>query len=169
MCWWSPVQRGVLPLSQLRVSRSLRQSAKRFHVTIDAAFDEVLQRCARLPRHGAWITDEVAAAYTDLNRLGWAHSVEAWDAGGGLAGGLYGVAVGGLFAGESMFHTQRDASKVALLAVVGSLHSAPSPNDRLLDVQWCTPHLASLGAVEITRLAYLDRLRTALTLPGPAF
>jgi leucyl/phenylalanyl-tRNA--protein transferase len=167
MCWWSPVLRGVLPLSDLRVSRSLRQSAKRFQVTVDAAFDEVLQMCARLPRHGAWITDEVAAAYADLHRLGWAHSVEAWDADGKLAGGLYGVAVGGLFAGESMFHLERDASKVALLALVESLRSAPSPDDRLLDVQWCTPHLASLGAVEIPRTLYLQRLRTALRLPRP--
>jgi leucyl/phenylalanyl-tRNA--protein transferase len=169
MCWWSPVKRGVLPLSGLHVSRSLRQSAKRFRVTFDAAFDEVLHKCARLPRHGGWITDEVAAAYADLHRLGWAHSVEVWTPGGVLAGGLYGVAVGGLFAGESMFHTERDASKVALLALVGSLRSAPSPDDRLLDVQWCTPHLASLGAVEISRPAYLERLRTALTVPVPPF
>jgi leucyl/phenylalanyl-tRNA--protein transferase len=169
MCWWAPVRRGVLPLTNLRVSRSLRQSAKRFHVTTDVAFDEVLERCARLPRHGAWITDEVAAAYTDLHGLGWAHSVEVWDSGGGLAGGLYGVAVGGLFAGESMFHVQRDASKVALLHLVGSLRSAPAPDARLLDVQWCTPHLASLGAVEVTRPVYLDRLRIALELPAPTF
>jgi leucyl/phenylalanyl-tRNA---protein transferase len=169
MCWWSPVRRGVLPLSNLRVSRSLRQSAKRFSVTIDAAFDDVLHQCATLPRHGAWITDEVAFAYTDLNRLGWAHSVEVWDGDGRLVGGLYGVAVRGLFAGESMFHLQRDASKVALLALVGSLRSAPFPDDRLLDVQWCTPHLASLGAVEISRPAYLQRLATALTLPTPTF
>ena len=169
MCWWSPVSRGVLPLENLRVSRSLRRSAKRFHVTIDVAFDEVLQQCAMLPRHGAWITDDVAAAYTDLHRLGWAHSVEAWDDNGVLAGGLYGVAVGGLFAGESMFHVQRDASKVALLDLVASLRSAPSPHDRLLDVQWCTPHLASLGAVEITRPVYLDRLHVALTVSVPPF
>jgi leucyl/phenylalanyl-tRNA---protein transferase len=167
MCWWSPVLRGVLPLSHLRVSRSLRQSAKRFQVTVDADFEAVLQVCARLPRHGAWITDEVAAAYSDLHRLGWAHSVEAWDAAGRLAGGLYGVAVGGLFAGESMFHLQRDASKVALMALVELLRSASSPEDRLLDVQWCTPHLASLGAVEIPRNLYLQRLRTALSLPAP--
>jgi leucyl/phenylalanyl-tRNA---protein transferase len=143
MCWWSPVLRGVLPLSNLRVSRSLRQSAKRFQVTTDADFDAV------------------------LHRLGWAHSVEAWDADGRLAGGLYGVAVGGLFAGESMFHLQRDASKVALMALVELLRSASSPEDRLLDVQWCTPHLASLGAVEIPRNLYLQRLRTALSLPAP--
>jgi leucyl/phenylalanyl-tRNA--protein transferase len=169
MCWWSPVRRGVLPLDNLRVSRSLRQSAKRFQVTTDAAFEDVLGWCAGLPRHGAWITDEVAAAYLDLHRLGWAHSVEVWDADGALAGGLYGVAVGGLFAGESMFHAQRDASKVALLALVDAMRSASSPEHRLLDVQWCTPHLASLGAVEIPRLAYLDRLQTALRLPAPVF
>ena len=169
MCWWSPVRRGVLPLDNLKVSRSLRQSARRFRVTTDVAFEDVLARCASLPRHGAWITDEVAAAYVDLHRLGWAHSVEAWDSGGTLAGGLYGVAVGGLFAGESMFHTQRDASKVALLALVAALRNASSPDDRLLDVQWCTPHLASLGAVEIPRLVYLERLQTALRLPVPSF
>jgi leucyl/phenylalanyl-tRNA--protein transferase len=157
----------VLPLPNLRVSRSLRQSAKRFHVTLDAAFDQVLETCATLPRHGSWITDEVAAAYSDLHRLGWAHSVEAWDADGSLAGGLYGVAVGGLFAGESMFHAQRDGSKVALLALVEALRSAPDAADRLLDVQWCTPHLASLGAIEITRPEYLARLREALPLPQP--
>jgi leucyl/phenylalanyl-tRNA---protein transferase len=169
MCWWSPVRRGVLPLSNLRVSRSLRQSTKHYRITIDEAFDDVLAQCARLPRHGAWITDSLAASYSVLHHLGWAHSIEAWGADSRLSGGLYGVAVGGLFAGESMFHIERDASKVALVALVDLLRAAPSADRRLLDVQWCTPHLASLGAVELSRADYLARLREALPLDLPAF
>lgn len=168
MAWWSPAQRGVLPLGELRVTRSLRQSAKHLHVTLDGDFEAVLTACAGVKRPGGWISDDIAAAYLRLHELGWAHSVETRDADDRLAGGLYGLAIGGLFAGESMFHTARDASKVALVSLVGLLTAAGSPSDRLLDVQWATPHLESLGVHGIPRTEYLASLRTALALPLPA-
>lgn len=165
VAWWSPVDRGVLPLSRLRVSRSLRRSVKKFATTVDAAFDEVIAKCAEPTREGGWIDDEIRAAYSALHRLGWAHSVEVWR-GSGLVGGLYGVAIGGLFAGESMFHHASDASKVALVALVDLL-SDGEPH-RLLDVQWATPHLRTLGVVEVPRQDYLHLLRKALAVPLPA-
>ncbi len=166
LLWWSPALRGVLPLSHLRVTRSMRQSSRRYEIRFDTAFDEVIAGCADRRRPGGWIDVRMLTAYRRLHRMGWAHSVEAWQD-GELAGGLYGVCIGGLFAGESMFHRRRDASKVALMSLVGLL--ARDGVDRLLDVQWCTPHLASLGAVEIPRDAYLARLETALALPAPEF
>lgn len=165
MGWWSPDPRGVLPLDGLRVTRSLRRSCRRYEIRIDTVFAEVIAACADRRRHGGWISDEIRSAYETLHRLGWAHSVEAWDD-EGLAGGLYGVAIGGLFAGESMFHRRADASKVALVALVDLLDDgAPG---RLLDVQWCTDHLASLGAIEVPRATYLAALVAALDLPLPA-
>ena len=164
LAWWSPDPRGIIPLDGLRVSRSLRQSQKRFTVTVDVAFDAVIDACADPGRTGRWINDAIRQAYVELHRLGWAHSVEAWTAGGTLAGGLYGVAIGGLFAGESMFHHVRDASKVALVSLVTALRTNV---DGMLDVQWSTPHLASLGAVEIPRSDYLAKLRRALREPLP--
>lgn len=170
LAWWSPDPRGVIPLNGLRVTRSMRQAAKRFEIRIDTAFAQVVAGCANPRRRGAWITEEVQAAYRRLHELGWAHSVEAWTPDGRLAGGLYGVAIGGLFAGESMFHVPaawgRDASKVALMALVDILVS-DGVTGRLLDIQWLTPHLASLGAIEIGRDEYLSRLRLALTRPLP--
>ena len=163
--WWSPVWRGVLPLDGLRVSRSLDQSRRRFDIRVDTAFEEVIEACADARRPQGWITDELREAYLGLHRLGWAHCVEAWSD-GVLAGGLYGVAIGGLFAGESMFHRVRDASKAALVGLVDLLRDG---GGRLLDVQWCTPHLASLGAVEISRDEYLRRLASALAVPGPVW
>ncbi|HSK28022.1 MAG TPA: leucyl/phenylalanyl-tRNA--protein transferase, partial [Jiangellales bacterium] len=169
--WWSPDPRGVLPLDGLRVTRSLRRSVQRFRVEIDTAFGDVVAGCADPRRPGGWIDRDVAAAYGRLHRLGWAHSVEAYAPDGRLAGGLYGVAVGGLFAGESMFRVAepwaRDASKVALVRLVEMLRDA-GPDGRLLDVQWRTDHLASLGAVAVPRPEYLRRLRAALPLPVPA-
>jgi leucyl/phenylalanyl-tRNA---protein transferase len=169
--WWSPDPRGVIPLDGLRVSRSLRGSTRRFEIRVDTAFDEVMARCGDPHRPHGWINPEMAAAYRQLHRLGWAHSVEAWAPDGRLAGGLYGLSVGGLFAGESMWHEDapygRDASKVALVALVSVLRAAGDVETRLLDVQWRTPHLASLGAVEIPRTVYLARLATALTLDAP--
>ncbi|HVL03870.1 MAG TPA: leucyl/phenylalanyl-tRNA--protein transferase [Acidimicrobiales bacterium] len=163
LAWWSPDPRAVLPLDGLVVSRSLRRSCRRFEVRVDSAFEEVIHACADPHRDGTWITPEVRRAYIRLHRLGWAHSVEAWDD-GRLAGGLYGVAIGGLFAGESMFHHQRDASKVALVRLVEGLRAA---GGGLLDVQWMTPHLASLGAVEVSRAEYLALLSDALQRPFP--
>jgi leucyl/phenylalanyl-tRNA--protein transferase len=160
--WWSPDPRGVLPLDGLRVSKSLRRSLPRFEVRTDTAFTSVVVRCADPRRPHGWITRGFVDAYTTLHELGWAHSVEAWhdDV---LVGGLYGVAVSGLFAGESMFHTETDASKVALVRLVALLRRHEY---RLLDVQWNTPHLASLGAVEVPRRAYLEALAGALEAPG---
>jgi len=166
MAWWSPDPRGVLPLSGLRVTRSMRQSARHFEVRVDTAFAEVVAGCADPRRQGGWIDDDIVTAYAELHRLGWAHSVEAWRD-GELAGGLYGLAIGGLFAGESMFTRARDASKVALMGLVDLLTDEHA-EDRLLDTQWQTPHLATLGVVEIPRPAYLARLARALELPLPA-
>ena len=162
--WWSPEPRGVLPLDGLVVSRSLRQSCRRFTTTMDAAFDAVMEGCAADRDGGDWINDDIRAAYHQLHRLGWAHSVETWQ-GDDLVGGLYGVSIGGLFAGESMFHRASDASKVALVRLVDELTADGRP--RLLDVQWVTDHLESLGAVAIPRREYLDRLAKALVEAPP--
>jgi leucyl/phenylalanyl-tRNA---protein transferase len=164
--WWSPDPRGVLPIGELKVSRSLRRSAARFEIKVDTAFSDVVTACADSRRPGRWITPRIAEAYRRLYDLGWAHSVECWRD-GQLAGGLYGVGVGGLFAGESMFHRETDASKVALVALVGILAADGEPR-RLLDVQWRTDHLASLGVVEISRNEYRRRLADALNVPRPA-
>ncbi len=167
MGWWSPDPRGVLPLDGLRVSRSLRRAVRSFEVTVDTAFDDVLAACGDPGREGRWITADIAQAYGELHRLGWAHSVECWRE-GRLAGGLYGLAVGGLFAGESMFHRESDASKVALVALVALL-ARDGDSRRLLDVQWRTEHLASLGVIDVPRPEYLRRLRLALRCDPPAF
>jgi leucyl/phenylalanyl-tRNA--protein transferase len=171
--WWSPDPRAVIPLDRLHVSRSLRRSRRRFEIRIDTAFDTVIQACADPSRPHGWISPQVRAAYTQLHELGWVHSVEAWDRDdGGLAGGLYGVAIGGLFAGESMFHRRTDASKVALVALVDLLRDGPAergaPTHRLLDVQWMTSHLAQLGAVEVGRGEYLELVRRAIDCPLPS-
>jgi len=166
MHWFSPVRRGVLPLDGLVVSRSLRRSAQELEIRVDTAFAEVVDACADPARPSGWIDDDIRAAYRRLHDLGWAHSVETWRD-GRLVGGLYGVAVGGLFAGESMFHRERDASKVALVGLVERLRDRHAAA-RVLDVQWVTPHLASLGVVEVGREAYLRRLSRALRAPLPA-
>ncbi len=169
--WWSPDPRGVLPLDGLRVTRSLRAACRRYVTTVDTDFAAVVAGCADRRRPGGWIGADIRAAYIELAKLGVAHSVESRDpVDGRLLGGLYGVCLGGLFAGESMFHVEpqgRDASKVALVALVRIL-TADGVVGRLLDVQWCTPHLASLGAVPMPRAEYLHRLEAALALPAPA-
>jgi leucyl/phenylalanyl-tRNA--protein transferase len=164
--WFSPVERGVLPLGGMKVSRSLRRAARDFEIRVDTAFEEVVSACGSPHRPDGWITPEFVRGYTRLHHLGWAHSVEAWRD-GRLAGGLYGVSIGGLFAGESMFHRERDASKVALLGLVDLLRDEHA-DERLLDVQWQTPHLASLGVVRRSRGEYLEALARALRLPPPA-
>jgi len=166
MLWWSPDPRGILPLHGLRVSRSLRASVRRMEIRVDTAFEEVILACADPGRDSGWIDEDVITGYTRLHELGWAHSVEAWQD-GRLVGGLYGVAAGGLFAGESMFHRARDASKVALVGLVELLRDEYADR-RLLDVQWQTPHLASLGVVEVERPTYLRWLDAVLDLPLPA-
>jgi leucyl/phenylalanyl-tRNA--protein transferase len=145
------------------VRRSLRRALDRFEVRVDTAFDEVVQRCADPSREGRWITRDIAEAYGRLHELGWAHSVETWQD-GELVGGLYGVSVGGLFAGESMFHAVRDASKVALVGLVERVHADGDPR-RLVDVQWATDHLRHLGAQEWPRELYVARLAEALEAP----
>jgi leucyl/phenylalanyl-tRNA---protein transferase len=159
MVWWSPNPRGILPLDNLRVTRSLRQSAKRYHIRVDTCFVDVIRACGDPSRDSGWITSEFIDAYATLHRLGWAHSVEVFDRNGHLAGGLYGVRINGLFAGESMFYRQRDASKVALMALVELMRTTGLT---LLDVQWQTAHLASLGAIEVPRRHYLSLLADAL-------
>lgn len=159
--WWSPDPRGVIPLDELRVTRSLAKSVKRYEVRVDSAFGEVMAACADRRRPGGWISRDVRRAYEGLHELGWAHSVETWTPEGELVGGLYGVAVGGLFAGESMFHRARDASKAALVGLVARLRAGGAV---LLDVQWVTPHLESLGARPVPREDYLSDLSRAVAL-----
>lgn len=166
LAWWSPDPRGILPLDGLRITSSLRKSMKRFTITFDRAFVDVMRACGDPDRDGAWITEEFVEAYQAMHEMGWAHSVEVWNDADELVGGLYGVEIGGLFAGESMFHRERDASKAALVALVERLRSAGGP--RLLDVQWRTDHLASLGVIDVSRHDYLAALTVAVTLP-PSF
>jgi len=161
--WWSPNPRGILPLERLRVSKSLRRSAARYEVRVDTCFDRIIRACANPSRPDGWINPDFIAAYTKLHELGWAHSLEVFDRTGQLAGGLYGVRIDGLFSGESMFHVQRDASKVALVALVDLMRQRRMS---LLDVQWCTEHLASLGAIAVPRVEYLARVADALTVPA---
>ena len=159
IAWFSPDPRGIVPLDGLRVSRSLRRSMRRYDVMVDTRFGEVMRRCADPSRESGWITRQFVDAYTALHELGWAHSVETYR-GGELVGGLYGVRINGLFAGESMFQTAPDASKVALVHLVDWLKAAGAT---LLDVQWTTPHLVSLGAVDVSRDRYRELLAAAIT------
>ena len=158
MPWFCPPRRGVLPLDRIHVSRSLARTLRRsgFETTLDAAFEAVVAGC-REPRayeSGTWISDDLAAAYVRLHRLGYAHSAEVWD-GERLVGGIYGVQIGGVFCGESMFHRVTDASKVALADLAARLNEARAG---LLEIQHATPHLRSLGAIEIAREVYLRLL-----------
>jgi leucyl/phenylalanyl-tRNA---protein transferase len=171
LAWWSPDPRGIIPLDGLRISRSLRKSCARFEIRVDTAFDEVIAACADPRRPHGWISGDIEEAYQRLHSLGWVHSVEAWSRDdGSLAGGLYGVAIGGLFAGESMFHRRTDASKVALVGLVELLNSEQDGSNRLLDVQWKTDHLASLGAIDVPRKEYVERVKNIIhTTPLSAF
>jgi leucyl/phenylalanyl-tRNA--protein transferase len=160
--WFSPDPRALIEPRGLHVSRSLRSTMRRcgWETTVDEAFDEVVRCCAavRSETEGTWITPEMRSAYERLNRLGWAHSVEVWDGDGELAGGIYGVAVGACFTGESMFHRRTDASKVALVDLCRRWWEAGGD---LVDVQLPTPHLATMGAIEISRTDFLERLARA--------
>lgn len=183
--WFWPIERGVFRQGDLVISRSLRRSLAKYTVTHDQAFDQVIEACADPDRPHGWIDDAIVEAYTRLHKLGVAHSVEVWDD-QGLAGGLYGVCIGGLFAGESMFHRRTDASKVALVALTdrlwphaasrdhtdspgqkGSAGSAGHKSAILLDTQWATPHLSSLGAIEVDRPHYAKLLAQALKQSCP--
>ncbi len=156
--WWSPDPRLVLFPDKLIVSRSLRKTLRKnnFSITFDQAFDKVINACASLRKNssGTWITDEITEAYNELYRLGFAHSVEAW-CDGILVGGLYGVALGRVFFGESMFHTMTNASKVAFVSLVEQLKSW---DYQLIDCQVHTSHLESLGAQEIDRTYFVELL-----------
>ncbi len=164
IAWFSPDPRAVLPLDGMHVSRSLRRSRRRFEVRRDTAFGEVMVRCGDPRRPGGWITPTFVKAYQRLHHLGWAHSFECYDESDHLVGGLYGVRIGAFFAGESMFHQATDASKVALVALCEWLAAT---GGQLLDVQWLTPHLASLGAVAIQRDEYLAALAAAVGRARP--
>jgi leucyl/phenylalanyl-tRNA--protein transferase len=161
ICWWSPDPRAIFELNQLHISRRLGRTIRsgRFAITINQAFGDVIRGCAQRDE-GTWLTQSMIDAYERLHRLGVAHSVEAWRD-GQLAGGLYGVALGGFFAGESMFHRVTDASKVALAFTVEHLNRR---GYRLFDTQFLTEHTARMGAVEIPRREYLRRLQQALRI-----
>ncbi len=165
MLWWSPDPRAILPLNGLHISRRLRRTLRsgKFEVTCNQAFAEVLHGCATGPGRegGTWLTGEMIRAYCHLHELGHAHSVETWHQ-GRLVGGTYGVAIGGLFAAESMFYQVRDASKVALVNLVTHLLEQ---RFELLDVQQWTPHTGRLGVVEISRDEYLLQLAKAVEQP----
>jgi leucyl/phenylalanyl-tRNA--protein transferase len=165
LLWWSPVDRGIIEVAGFTPSRSLRRARKAFEIRVNTAFDQVIRACADPRRPGPWINADIIESYTRLHRMGWVHSVEAW-AGDELAGGLYGVAIGGLFAGESMFHCRTGGSKAAVAGLV-ELLSDKYATERVLDVQWVTDHLATLGATTLPRERFLRRLERALELPLP--
>ena len=162
--WYSPDPRGVVPLDAFHVPSRLRRVVRtgRFRIELNRAFAQVIRACAEAERdthdRGTWISEEIVESYCALHTLGYAHSIEAWQE-EHLVGGLYGVALGGAFFGESMFHRATDASKVALVALVDRLNAR---GFTLLDIQWVTDHLEQFGAVEIPRLEYLRRLDAAL-------
>jgi leucyl/phenylalanyl-tRNA--protein transferase len=158
LAWWSPEPRGVIPLDGFHISRSLRSAIPKFEVRIDTCFEAVMRGCADPRREHGWIDESFVTAYVQLHEMGWAHSVEVWRD-GALAGGLYGLRVGRLFAGESMFHRVTDASKVACWAAVELLRLDGAT---LFDVQWTTPHLRTLGAVDVTRAEYLRLVAAAV-------
>jgi leucyl/phenylalanyl-tRNA--protein transferase len=159
LAWWSPVDRGVIPLDGLRITRSMQQSAKRFTCTVNQAFSEVMTLCGSMRTDGNWINQHFINAYTELHEEGHAHSVEVWNETGDLVGGLYGVRVNKFFAGESMFHIETDASKVALMHLVQLM---TLDGMELLDTQWRTDHLESLGCIAIPREKYLQLLASAI-------
>ncbi len=162
--WWCPDPRGILLPGGVHVSRSLRRALGRYEVSVDSAFDAVLAQCADPGRPHGWISTDYQQSYRVLHDLGWAHSVEVWADDGTLAGGLFGVELGGLFAAESKFHARTDASKVAVVALAALL-GADADTRRIIDVQWCTEHLATLGAGTVPRELYLRALPAALGCP----
>ena len=167
LLWWSPDPRGIFELDRIHVSRRLARTLRsgKFTTTVDTAFFDVMRECGEEREEGTWITEEMLTAYLELHRAGHAHSVEVWQ-NGQLVGGIYGVAIGGLFAGESMFHRVTDASKVALATLGERLRSRGYV---LFDTQMVTPHTATMGAVEIPRSEYLARLATAVAKKDVTF
>ena len=164
--WWSPQQRGILPLNKINISSSLKKSMKKYFVTFDQDFDAVIDGCGDDKRPKGWINKDIKTAYKKLFELGYVHSVEVWNKKDELVGGLYGVEVNGLFAGESMFHKQTDASKTAMVYLVNQLKEAGG--ERIFDVQWQTPHLKSMGVIKISRAKYISLLPEVMNTT-PAF
>ncbi len=164
--WWSPQQRGILPLNKINISSSLKKSMKKYYVTFDQDFDAVIEGCGDDKRPKGWINKDIKTAYKKLFELGYVHSVEVWNKKDELVGGLYGVEVNGLFAGESMFHKQTDASKTAMVYLVNQLKEAGG--ERIFDVQWQTPHLKSMGVIKISRAKYISLLPEVMNTT-PAF
>jgi len=164
--WWSPQQRGILPLNKINISSSLKKSMKKYFVTFDQDFDAVIEGCGDDKRPKGWINKDIKTAYKKLFELGYVHSVEVWNKKDELVGGLYGVEVNGLFAGESMFHKQTDASKTAMVYLVNQLKEAGG--ERIFDVQWQTPHLKSMGVIKISRAKYMSLLPEVMNTT-PAF
>ena len=164
--WWSPQQRGILPLNKINISSSLKKSMKKYFVTFDQDFDAVIEGCGDDKRPKGWINKDIKTAYKKLFELGYVHSVEVWNKKDELVGGLYGVEVNGLFAGESMFHKQTDASKTAMVYLVNQLKEAGG--ERIFDVQWQTPHLKSMGVIKISRAKYISLLPEVMNTT-PAF
>ena len=164
--WWSPQQRGILPLNKINISSSLKKSIKKYYVTFDQDFDAVIEGCGDDKRPKGWINKDIKTAYKKLFELGYVHSVEVWNKKDELVGGLYGVEVNGLFAGESMFHKQTDASKTAMVYLVNQLKEAGGK--RIFDVQWQTPHLKSMGVIKISRAKYISLLPEVMNTT-PAF
>lgn len=157
--WWSPPMRGIIPLDGLTITRSMKKSARKFHCTVNTAFTEVMLGCATEHSDGNWIDEHFTRAYTDLHALGHAHSIEVWNEANELVGGVYGIRINNFFAGESMFHRQTDASKVALIFLVALLRL---DGVTLFDTQWLTEHLETLGCIEIPRVTYLELLAEAI-------
>ena len=164
--WWSPLQRGILPLDKINISSSLKKSMKKYFVTFDQDFDAVIEGCGDDKRPKGWINKDIKMAYKKLFDLGYVHSVEVWNKKDELVGGLYGVEVNGLFAGESMFHKETDASKTAMVYLVNQLKEAGG--ERIFDVQWQTPHLKSMGVIKISRAKYISLLPEVMNTT-PAF
>jgi leucyl/phenylalanyl-tRNA--protein transferase len=158
--WYSPDPRAILPLNSFKISRSLKQTIKKniFDIRFNTAFEKVIRNCSA--RNETWISEEIVQSYLELYKLGYSHSTESWH-NDKLVGGLYGVAVGGAFFGESMFSLMRDASKVALVALVEMLNQN---GFKLLDTQYLTPHLKKFGAIEISRMDYLEKLKFAKSI-----
>ena len=160
--WWSPQERAIFYPSELHISRSMKSEMKKFKVTLDVDFTAVIRACGNPERESGWINEDVISAFTTLHQLGFAHSIEVWDSDGKLVGGLYGLELGGLFAGESMFHTAKNASKVALIHLAGLLNDGSA---RVIDTQWMTSHLASMGAKAMSRRDYCQMLPRLLEIP----
>ena len=163
--WWSPFERAIFIPSEVVVSTSLRRSFKKFTVTMDQDFESVIRACGNPERPGGWINQDVIDSYCELHQMGIAHSVEVWNSNADLVGGLYGLDLGGVFAAESMFHTHSDASKVALAFLGKRLDDG---SGRIIDTQWQTDHLASMGATTLSRLEYCALLPQLLKIP-PVF